>query len=204
MTPHTGGMSRNDALRAARLRVGWRSAEAAADGLQAHGQRLLDDAHFTVSARTWRRWEGPRPGWPSEETAVVLHDALGRWPEDPGAGGARRDHGDAAGERVSGDVAAAVGGLSGVGATGGGRAARAALAAPRRGGGLRRQDRGVVGQAGSAAGATGGTTGRGATGYAAGRAAGERRSGTGARASTRTLARSLTRSLARACPRAAQ
>ncbi|MFF2773338.1 Twin-arginine translocation pathway signal [Streptomyces sp. NPDC058052] len=77
-------MSRNDALRAARLRVGWRSAEAAAGALQAHGQTLLDDPHFTVSARTWRRWEGLRPGWPSEETALVLHDALGRWPEDLG------------------------------------------------------------------------------------------------------------------------
>ncbi|MFC9261302.1 hypothetical protein ACFT25_15975 [Streptomyces hydrogenans] len=77
-------MSRNDALRAARLRVGWRSAEAAANALQAHGQRLLDDRQFTVSARTWRRWEGPRPGWPSEDTAIVLHDALGRWPEDLG------------------------------------------------------------------------------------------------------------------------
>ncbi|WP_432086123.1 Twin-arginine translocation pathway signal [Streptomyces sp. bgisy095] len=77
-------MSRNDALRAARLRAGWRSADAAAAALQAHGQRLLDDPHFTVSPRTWRRWEGPRPGWPSEETALVLHDALGRWPEDLG------------------------------------------------------------------------------------------------------------------------
>ncbi|MFG2900991.1 Twin-arginine translocation pathway signal [Streptomyces zaomyceticus] len=77
-------MSRNDALRAARLKAGWRSVEAAAAGLQAHGQRLLDEDHFTVSARTWRRWEGPRPGWPSEETALVLHDALGRWPEDLG------------------------------------------------------------------------------------------------------------------------
>ncbi|MFF6903960.1 Twin-arginine translocation pathway signal [Streptomyces hydrogenans] len=77
-------MSRNDALRAARLRVGWRSADAAADALTAHGQQLLDDRHFAVSARTWRRWEGPRPGWPSEDTALVLHDALGRWPEDLG------------------------------------------------------------------------------------------------------------------------
>ncbi|MFE0772630.1 Twin-arginine translocation pathway signal [Streptomyces sp. NPDC058861] len=77
-------MSRNDALRAARLRAGWRSADAAAAGLQAHGQQLLDDPHFTVSARTWRRWEGSSPGWPSEETALVLHDALGRWPEDLG------------------------------------------------------------------------------------------------------------------------
>ncbi|MEV7281028.1 Twin-arginine translocation pathway signal [Streptomyces sp. NPDC093111] len=77
-------MSRNDALRAARLRHGWRTIEQAAAGLQTHGQRLLDDLHFTVSARTWRRWEGERPGWPAEETSVVLHDALGRWPEDLG------------------------------------------------------------------------------------------------------------------------
>ncbi len=60
--------------------------EAAAAALQAHGQRLLDDAHFTVSPRTWRRWEGRQEqrGWPPEETAQVLHDALGRWPEDLG------------------------------------------------------------------------------------------------------------------------
>jgi len=84
MTPDTGRMGRNDALRAARLRKGWRTIEAAAAGLQEHGQQLLDDRQFTVSARTWRRWEGDRPGWPPEETAIVLHDALGRWPEDLG------------------------------------------------------------------------------------------------------------------------
>ncbi|MFC9700941.1 Twin-arginine translocation pathway signal [Streptomyces sp. NPDC056943] len=77
-------MSRNDALRASRLRVGWRSIEAAATALTRHGRQLLDDAHFTVSPRTWRRWEGPQPGWPLEETALVLHDALGKWPEDLG------------------------------------------------------------------------------------------------------------------------
>lgn len=75
---------RNDALRAARLRAGWRTMEQAATALQTHGQRLLDDAHFTVSARTWRRWEGGTPGWPPEDTAIVLHDALGRWPEELG------------------------------------------------------------------------------------------------------------------------
>ncbi|MFJ6049673.1 Twin-arginine translocation pathway signal [Streptomyces sp. NPDC092307] len=75
---------RNDALRAARLRVGWRTMEQAAAQLQAHGQRFLDDPHYTVSARTWRRWEGGTPGWPPDETATVLHDALGRWPEELG------------------------------------------------------------------------------------------------------------------------
>ncbi|MFH8254452.1 Twin-arginine translocation pathway signal [Streptomyces roseolus] len=77
-------MSRNDALRAARLKSGWRSADAAATALTAHGRQLLDDPHFTVSPRTWRRWEGSRPGWPSEETALVLHDAFGKWPESLG------------------------------------------------------------------------------------------------------------------------
>ncbi|MFD5188400.1 Twin-arginine translocation pathway signal [Streptomyces sp. NPDC058357] len=48
------------------------------------GQQLLADRQFTVSARTWRRWEGDRPGWPAEETAIVIHDAFGRWPEDLG------------------------------------------------------------------------------------------------------------------------
>lgn len=75
---------RNDALRAARLRRGWRTIEQAAAALTDHGQQLLDDRHFNVSARTWRRWEGARPGWPPEQTAVVLHDAFGRWPEDLG------------------------------------------------------------------------------------------------------------------------
>ncbi|MGW8952582.1 Twin-arginine translocation pathway signal [Streptomyces sp. NPDC055709] len=84
MTPRTGGMGRNDALRAARLRRGWRTVEQAAAELTEHGQQLLDDRHFTVSPRTWRRWEGARPGWPSEETAIVVHDAFGRWPEDLG------------------------------------------------------------------------------------------------------------------------
>ncbi|NUK24676.1 Twin-arginine translocation pathway signal [Streptomyces lunaelactis] len=77
-------MNRNDALRAARLRKGWRTVEAAAAALQERGQQLLDDCQFTVSARTWRRWEGGRPGWPAEDTAIVLHDALARWPEDLG------------------------------------------------------------------------------------------------------------------------
>ncbi|MDX2909254.1 Twin-arginine translocation pathway signal [Streptomyces griseiscabiei] len=84
MTLRTGRVGRNDALRAARLRAGWRTVEQAATRLTEHGQQLLDDPHFTVSPRTWRRWEGDRPGWPPEETAIVIHDALGRWPEDLG------------------------------------------------------------------------------------------------------------------------
>ncbi|WP_404959844.1 Twin-arginine translocation pathway signal [Streptomyces sp. 147326] len=75
---------RNDALRAARLRAGWRSMESAAEALSLHGRQFLDDASYAVSSRTWRRWEGPKPGWPPEETAIVLHDALGRWPQELG------------------------------------------------------------------------------------------------------------------------
>ncbi|MER7464152.1 Twin-arginine translocation pathway signal [Streptomyces sp. NPDC097981] len=75
---------RNDALRAARLRLGWRTMEQAAKGLSVHGRQLLDDRHFDVSPRTWRRWEGVRPGWPPAETAMVLHDVFGQWPEDLG------------------------------------------------------------------------------------------------------------------------
>ncbi|MFJ3253915.1 Twin-arginine translocation pathway signal [Streptomyces sp. NPDC086771] len=77
-------MSRNDALRAARLRKGWRTIEAAAMAMTELGQQLLDDRQFTLSARTWRRWEGDRPGWPAEEAAIVIHDAFGLWPEDLG------------------------------------------------------------------------------------------------------------------------
>lgn len=85
MTPQAEPMGyRNDVLRAERLRAGWRTVAQAAKELSERGQRLLDDRHFEVSPRTWRRWEGERPGWPPEETAVVLHDALGRWPEDLG------------------------------------------------------------------------------------------------------------------------
>lgn len=84
MTLRTEHMSRNDALRAARLRKGWRTIEAAAMAMTELGQQLLDDRQFTLSARTWRCWEGDRPGWPAEETAIVIHDAFGLWPEDLG------------------------------------------------------------------------------------------------------------------------
>ncbi|MBZ9597757.1 Twin-arginine translocation pathway signal [Streptomyces erythrochromogenes] len=76
--------ARNDALRAARLRAGWRTVDQAARSLSECGKRLHDDRHFEVSPRTWRRWEGERPGWPPGETAMVLHHAFGRWPEELG------------------------------------------------------------------------------------------------------------------------
>ncbi|MBE9499447.1 Twin-arginine translocation pathway signal [Streptomyces sp. GKU 257-1] len=84
MTPHTASAGGNDALRAARLKRGWRSQEAAAKGVSAAGREALDDLHFEVAPRTWRRWESARPGWPRDDYAVALHAAFGRWPEDLG------------------------------------------------------------------------------------------------------------------------
>ncbi|MFC5855677.1 hypothetical protein ACFPZI_29025 [Streptomyces chlorus] len=65
-------MGRNDALRAARLRAGRRTVEQAAARLTTHGQQLLDERQFTVSARTWRWWEGnARAGRPRPTTDGV-------------------------------------------------------------------------------------------------------------------------------------
>lgn len=84
MTPQTASTGGNDVLRAARLKRGWRSGEAAARGVSAAGREALDDPYFEVSPRTWRRWESPRPGWPREDCALALHAAFDRWPEDLG------------------------------------------------------------------------------------------------------------------------
>ncbi|MFE0875299.1 helix-turn-helix domain-containing protein [Streptomyces smyrnaeus] len=84
MTPHTAPTGGNDALRAARLKRGWRSQEAAAKGVSAAGREALDDMHFEVAPRTWRRWESAKPGWPRDDYAIALHAAFGRWPEDLG------------------------------------------------------------------------------------------------------------------------
>lgn len=80
-TPRPGG---NGVLRTARLKRGWRSGEAAAEGVSAAGREALADPHFEVSPRTWRRWESVRPGWPRQDYARALHAAFGRWPEDLG------------------------------------------------------------------------------------------------------------------------
>ncbi|MEE1938413.1 Twin-arginine translocation pathway signal [Streptomyces sp. TRM 70361] len=84
MTLHTAHAAGNNVLRAARLKRGWRSGEAAAKAVSTAGRRALNDAHFEVSPRTWRRWESARPGWPREDYAVALHAAFGLWPEDLG------------------------------------------------------------------------------------------------------------------------
>ncbi|MFS8199262.1 Twin-arginine translocation pathway signal [Streptomyces sp. CWNU-52B] len=74
-------MSSNEVLRAARLKRGWRSGEAAARGVSAAGREALGDPYFEVSPRTWRRWESPKPGWPREDYAVALHAVFDVWPE---------------------------------------------------------------------------------------------------------------------------
>jgi hypothetical protein len=84
MTPQNPGMNSNDVLRAARLKRGWRSGEAAARGVSAAGREALDDPYFEVSPRTWRRWESPNPGWPREDCALSLQAAFGLWPESLG------------------------------------------------------------------------------------------------------------------------
>ncbi|MDJ0345687.1 Twin-arginine translocation pathway signal [Streptomyces sp. H10-C2] len=71
----------NDRLRAARLRRGWRSQEAAARGVTAAGKEALNDLSFEVAPRTWRRWESAKPGWPREDYATALHAAFGVGPE---------------------------------------------------------------------------------------------------------------------------
>ncbi|SEM21365.1 hypothetical protein [Streptacidiphilus jiangxiensis] len=68
----------NDALRAARLKQGWRTQEAAADQVSRAGRRVLDDPHFTVAVRTYRSWESPRPPWPRADYQSALEAAFGQ------------------------------------------------------------------------------------------------------------------------------
>ncbi|MET9222289.1 Twin-arginine translocation pathway signal [Streptomyces sp. NPDC003300] len=70
----------NDILRAARLRKGWSSQEAAARWVTRAGVEALGDPSFEVSARTWRRWESEAPGWPRGDSAIALRAAFGVGP----------------------------------------------------------------------------------------------------------------------------
>lgn len=71
----------NEALFAARISKGWFSQEAAADGISAAGQHALRKSAFTVSVRTYRRWESASPGWPQPHHATALRAAFGKGPE---------------------------------------------------------------------------------------------------------------------------
>jgi len=71
----------NDVLKAARLKRGWNSQEAAARAVTRAGIDALDDPSFEVSARTWRRWESAAPGWPRDDSTIALRAAFGVGPE---------------------------------------------------------------------------------------------------------------------------
>ncbi|GLF96517.1 helix-turn-helix transcriptional regulator [Streptomyces yaizuensis] len=77
-------MRTNDRLRAARLDRGWLSQEKAAEEISTAGRLALGDPYFTVSVRTYRRWESDRPGWPRPDTAAALRAAFGLSPEHLG------------------------------------------------------------------------------------------------------------------------
>lgn len=66
----------NDRLRAARLKAGWRSQEEAAAAISAAGRRVLEEPHFEVAVRTYRKWESPAPGWPRADYQAAIEAAL--------------------------------------------------------------------------------------------------------------------------------
>ncbi|MEU5975720.1 Twin-arginine translocation pathway signal [Streptomyces sp. NPDC047315] len=74
----------NRKLRTARIDQGWHSQEQAAEALSTIGQNILEDPHFCISVRTYRRWESANPGWPRPDTATVLSAAFGCSPADLG------------------------------------------------------------------------------------------------------------------------
>lgn len=77
-------MRTNGRLRAARLDRGWLSQEKAAEEISTAGRLALGDPYFTVSVRTYRRWESDGPGWPRPDTAAALRAAFGLGPEHLG------------------------------------------------------------------------------------------------------------------------
>jgi tetratricopeptide (TPR) repeat protein len=74
----------NEALFAARIAKGWFSQEQAAEGISNAGKEALRDSSYSVSVRTYRRWESPHPGWPNPDQATALRAAFGRGPEHLG------------------------------------------------------------------------------------------------------------------------
>ncbi|MFJ3496800.1 tetratricopeptide repeat protein [Streptomyces sp. NPDC086091] len=71
----------NEALFAARISKGWFSQERAVEGISMSGREALRDPSFTVSVRTYRRWESSSPGWPHPHHATALRAAFGKGPE---------------------------------------------------------------------------------------------------------------------------
>ncbi|MGA5700682.1 helix-turn-helix domain-containing protein [Peterkaempfera bronchialis] len=77
-------MDTNERLRLARMDRGWFSQEKAAEEISNAGRTALGDPYFTVSVRTYRRWESDKPGWPRPDTAAALRAAFGLSPEHLG------------------------------------------------------------------------------------------------------------------------
>lgn len=72
--PHGG----NNRLRAARLKQGWHTQQAAAEGISRAGQRVLEDPHFDIAVRTYRKWESPEPGWPRGDYQAAIEAGFGQ------------------------------------------------------------------------------------------------------------------------------
>jgi hypothetical protein len=68
----------NNHLRAARLRAGLHSQQAAAEAISRAGRRVLDDPSFEVSVRTYRLWESPKPGWPRPDYQAAIEAHFGK------------------------------------------------------------------------------------------------------------------------------
>jgi hypothetical protein len=71
----------NEQLFAARISKGWFSQEKAAEEISVTGRKALRDSSFTVSVRTYRRWESDSPGWPQPDNATALRATFGKGPE---------------------------------------------------------------------------------------------------------------------------
>jgi len=78
MTGHDSPHGGNSKLRAARIKAGLRSQDEAARAITRAGQRVLDDPHFDVAVRTYRKWESDKPGWPRSDYQAAIEAAFGQ------------------------------------------------------------------------------------------------------------------------------
>jgi tetratricopeptide (TPR) repeat protein len=74
-TPEPGA---NEKLRSARLARGWDSQEQATDEINLVAATIPAAKGWSVSVRTYRRWESSDPGWPRYPAMLVLTAAFGR------------------------------------------------------------------------------------------------------------------------------
>ena len=78
MTRNDSPPGGNNKLRAERLKKGLRSQEAGAAAVTRAGQRVLEDPHFGVAVRTYRKWESSDPGWPRADYQAAIEAAFGQ------------------------------------------------------------------------------------------------------------------------------